>query len=421
MDPLVTTLGALLGLAVAITLIIKKVNPAYSLILGATIGGLVGGAGLVDTVNIMISGAQGIIPAVIRIMTAGVLSGVLIKTGAAATIAEKIIKIIGEKGALLALALSVMLLTAVGVFIDVAVITVAPIALATAKKVNLPYIAILLAMVGGGKSGNMMSPNPNTIATSENFGVELSSLMVANVVPAIVGLITTVILATYLAKKHKGTVIKVNEAEQEDEIKELPSFFGSIIGPVVTIGLLALRPAFDITVDPLIALPVGGVVGALCMGKIKHLNEYMAFGLSKMMPIVILFIGTGAIAGIIAQSGLQTDTIRLLELLNMPIFLLAPISGMLMSAATASTTAGAMIASATFSSTIIGAVSPLAGAAMVHTGATVLDHLPHGTFFHATGGSVHMDISQRLKVVPFESLVGLAMTIASTIIWGILS
>ena len=421
MDPLVTTLGALLGLAVAITLIIKKVNPAYSLILGATIGGLVGGAGLVDTVNIMISGAQGIIPAVIRIMTAGVLSGVLIKTGAAATIAEKIIKIIGEKGALLALALSVMLLTAVGVFIDVAVITVAPIALATAKKVNLPYIAILLAMVGGGKSGNMMSPNPNTIATSENFGVELSSLMIANVVPAIVGLITTVILATYLAKKHKGTVIKANEAEQEDEIKELPSFFGSIIGPVVTIGLLALRPAFDITVDPLIALPVGGVVGALCMGKIKHLNEYMAFGLSKMMPIVILFIGTGAIAGIIAQSGLQTDTIRLLELLNMPIFLLAPISGMLMSAATASTTAGAMIASATFSSTIIGAVSPLAGAAMVHTGATILDHLPHGTFFHATGGSVHMDISQRLKVVPFESLVGLAMTIASTIIWGILS
>ena len=39
-----TTLGAMIGLAIAIFLIIKKVQPAYSLILGALIGGLVGGA-----------------------------------------------------------------------------------------------------------------------------------------------------------------------------------------------------------------------------------------------------------------------------------------------------------------------------------------------------------------------------------------
>ena len=36
------TIGALLGLVVAIILIIKKVQPAYSLILGALIGGLIG-------------------------------------------------------------------------------------------------------------------------------------------------------------------------------------------------------------------------------------------------------------------------------------------------------------------------------------------------------------------------------------------
>ncbi len=33
-----TTIGALLGLAVAIILIIRKVHPAYSLILGAIVG-----------------------------------------------------------------------------------------------------------------------------------------------------------------------------------------------------------------------------------------------------------------------------------------------------------------------------------------------------------------------------------------------
>ena len=60
MDVQITTLGALLGLAVAIILIIKKVHPAYSLILGAVVGGLVGGAGLTGTVDVMMSGAKDI-------------------------------------------------------------------------------------------------------------------------------------------------------------------------------------------------------------------------------------------------------------------------------------------------------------------------------------------------------------------------
>lgn len=419
MDVQITTLGALLGLAVAIILIIKKIHPAYSLILGAVVGGLVGGAGLSGTVDVMISGAKDIMPAILRIVTSGVLAGVLIKTGAAAKIADQIIKTLGEKRALFALALSTMILTAVGVFVDVAVITVAPIALAISKKLGYAPMVILLAMIGGGKAGNIISPNPNTISAAENFGVDLSSLMAANIIPAIVGLIVTVILASMLAKKFKGTKIEIVKEEQDN--LELPSFFAAIIGPLVAILLLALRPIAGIAVDPLIALPVGGVIGALAMGKAKNLNEYITFGLSKMMPVAILLIGTGTVAGIIKASTLQQTTIGLLDAMNMPAFLLAPISGILMSAATASTTSGATIASATFGPAIMGVgVSPIAGAAMVHAGATVLDHLPHGSFFHATAGATNMSIGERLKLIPYESLVGLSMTIVSTIMWGIM-
>lgn len=419
MDVQITTLGALLGLAVAIILIIKKIHPAYSLILGALVGGLVGGAGLSGTVDVMIEGAKGIMPAILRIVTSGVLAGVLIKTGAAAKIADQIIKTLGEKRALFALALSTMILTSVGVFVDVAVITVAPIALAISKKLGYAPMVILLAMIGGGKAGNIISPNPNTISAAENFGVELSSLMMANIIPAIVGLIVTVILAKMLSKKIKG--IKIEEVKQKNDNIELPSFFAAIIGPLVAIILLALRPIAQIAIDPLIALPVGGVIGAIAMGKAKNLNEYITFGLSKMMPVAILLIGTGTVAGIIKASTLQVTTIGLLDAMNMPAFLLAPISGILMSAATASTTAGATIASATFSPAIIASgVSPLAGAAMVHSGATVLDHLPHGSFFHATAGATNMSIGDRLKLIPYECLVGLSMTVVSTVIWGII-
>ena len=419
MEAQITTIGALIGLFVAIILIIRKVQPAYSLILGALVGGLIGGASLQSTVDVMIGGAKDIMPAILRIVTSGVLAGVLIQTGAAAKIADQIIKTLGEKRALFALALSTLILTSVGVFVDVAVITVAPIALAVGKKLDYSKIVVLLAMVGGGKAGNIISPNPNTIAASENFGVELSSLMAANIIPAIVGLIVTVVLATLLAKKNKGEKIELNDSD--DNNQELPSFATAIIGPVVTIILLALRPIAGIAIDPLIALPVGGLVGVIAMGKFKQLNEYITFGLSKMMPVAVLLIGTGTIAGIIKASTLQATTISILDAFNIPEFMLASISGILMSAATASTTAGTTIASATFGPAIMAVgISPISGAAMVHAGATVLDHLPHGSFFHATAGSVNMTINDRLKLIPYESLIGLSMTIVSTIIWGII-
>lgn len=142
MEATFTTTGALIGLALAILLIIKKVHPAYSLILGALVGGLIGGGDLVTIVNTMVLGAQGMMSSILRILTSGILAGALIKTGSAEKIAESIIKKLGQQRAITALAIATMIICAVGVFIDIAVITVAPIALAIGKKLiflNLAY------------------------------------------------------------------------------------------------------------------------------------------------------------------------------------------------------------------------------------------------------------------------------------------
>ena len=65
MDYSFTTIGALIGMAVAIILIIKKVQPAYSLIFGALIGGVIGSGNLILTVDTMVSGAQSMISSVL--------------------------------------------------------------------------------------------------------------------------------------------------------------------------------------------------------------------------------------------------------------------------------------------------------------------------------------------------------------------
>ncbi|WP_427835404.1 GntP family permease [Actinobacillus pleuropneumoniae] len=413
----VTAIGAVVALSVAIVLILKKVPPAYGMLIGALVGGLIGGADLSQTVSLMIGGAQGITTAVMRILAAGVLAGVLIESGAASTIAETIVKKLGETRALLALVLSTMILTAVGVFVDVAVITVSPIALALAKRSDLSKPAILLAMIGGGKAGNIMSPNPNAIAASDAFHLPLTSVMAVGIIPAIFGIILTYFLAKRLI--NKGSKVADGEVAANNS-QNLPAFLPAIAAPLCAIILLALRPIADIKVDPLIALPLGGLVGALAMGKLKQVNQFATSGLLKMSPVAVMLLGTGALAGIIANSGLKDVLIEALTASGLPSYLLAPISGALMSLATASTTAGTVVASNVFSATLIElGVSALASAAMIHSGATVLDHMPHGSFFHATGGSVNMDIKERLKLIPYETAVGLIMAIVSTLVFGV--
>ncbi|EFX91139.1 putative ATP synthase F0, A subunit [Actinobacillus ureae ATCC 25976] len=413
----VTAVGAVVALSVAIVLILKKVPPAYGMLIGALVGGLIGGADLSQTVSLMIGGAQGITTAVMRILAAGVLAGVLIESGAASTIAETIVKKLGETRALLALVLSTMILTAVGVFVDVAVITVSPIALALAKRGDLSKPAILLAMIGGGKAGNIMSPNPNAIAASDAFHLPLTSVMAAGILPAIFGIILTYFLAKRLI--NKGSKVADNEVSANN-LQNLPAFLPAITAPLCAIILLALRPIADIKIDPLIALPFGGLVGALAMGKLKQVNQFATSGLLKMSPVAVMLLGTGALAGIIANSGLKDVLIEALTASGLPSYLLAPISGALMSLATASTTAGTVVASNVFSATLIElGVSALAGAAMIHAGATVFDHMPHGSFFHATGGSVNMEMKERLKLIPYETAVGLIMTLVSTLVFGV--
>lgn len=417
MDYSFTTIGALIGMAVAIILIIKKVQPAYSLILGALIGGVIGSGNLILTVDTMVSGAQSMISSVLRIMTSGILAGTLIKTGAAEKIAEVIVQKLGEKRALIAVAAATMVICAVGVFVDISVITVAPIALAIGKKAGYNKASLLLAMIGGGKAGNIISPNPNTIAVSEAFQVDLTSLMIKNIIPAVCALIVTVIIATILSKK-AGTMVSDQDLEKHADNKKLPTFIQAFAGPLTVIILLALRPIFSIVIDPLIALSLGGLVCAIACGSLVQFREFAEFGLSKVAGVSILLIGTGTIAGIIKASALQYDVISLLEMMKMPAFILAPIAGILMAGATASTTAGATIASQTFAQTLLNAGIPaISAGAMIHAGATVIDSLPHGSFFHATGGSVGMNIKERMKLIPFEACIGLTSTIVAVIVY----
>ncbi|EQC58877.1 gluconate:proton symporter [Limosilactobacillus fermentum MTCC 8711] len=422
--------GALIGLALAIYLILKKLNPVYSLMLGAIIGALLGGASLTGTIDILVKGEQSVMGTVLRVLAAGMLAGVMMESGAAETLARTIVDKLGDRMAILSLALATMVITAVGVFIPVAVLIVALIALEVGRRMHISKLALLVALSGGGKAGNIISPNANTIAAAKVFGLELSQVMIANFIPAVVALIVTVIVARLLVKKGDA----VMEADLGDMVDSdtgnLPTLGQAVVTPILAIVLLLLNPIGQVAhltlltkvnLDATYVLPFAAIVGALVMKKGRELRDYARVGMTRMTDVVLILIGAGAIGATITSSNLPQLLIKGVEASHMPGVLLAPISGILMAAATASTSTGVILATGSFAKAILGfGVAPLAAAAMVHTGAIVIDQLPQGNYFHVTANAMHMDLRQRSQGILYEAMVGGSAMLTATILYGFL-
>ena len=99
--------------------------------------------------------------------------------------------------------------------------------------------------------------------------------MMAGIIPAIFGLILTYFLAKRL--RNKGSRVS-SQRGCRSRNTESTLILTALVAPLVAIFLLALRPLADIKVDPLIALPLGGLIGALCMGKLRQANNYAISG-----------------------------------------------------------------------------------------------------------------------------------------------
>lgn len=437
--------AALIGLALAIVLILMKLNPTYSLLLGTVIGCLIGGAGFTGTVTIVVQGGQSVMGTIIRVLAAGVLAGVMMESGAATQIARTIVSKFGEKLAIFSLAFATMIICAVGVFIPVAVLIVAPIAIEVGSRLGISKLALLIALSGGGKAGNIISPNPNTIAAASGFSSKLvtiqpSQVMVGSLLPALCGLIMAVFLATLMKKR--GTIVQMSDLQEKtgkggtsqagssqssDSAERLPSIGTSLVAPIVAVVLLLINPVGSLLhisllekfqVDAMYILPFAALVGMVAMGQAKHVLAYTKAGLGRMVDVVLILIGAGAIGALITNSNLPQQIVWLINHMGVPGTLLAPIAGILMAAATASTSTGVILGSQAFGGSILSfGTSRLAAAITMQAGATVIDGLPQGNYFHVTGNAMNMDLKERMSVVPFEALVGLTMTIVATLMY----
>ncbi|MCL2579950.1 MAG: GntP family permease [Oscillospiraceae bacterium] len=425
----ISILGVVLALAISIFLIIRKMNPALAMFTGVFVGALAGGANLHQVMDIVVLGGRQVVGVNIRIIAGGFLAGVLIETGSAETIARAIVKGLGERLAILAIALSAAIVVGVGVFIPVGMLIVAPIALSVAYKSNISKYAAILAISGGGKAGNIVSPNANTFAAANAFDLPLSEVMIGGAIPGLVALTVTVILCTLV--KRKNFQVVAEDIEGADDSSTLPSLGKASVAPAIVIGLLILNPIGDILgigaissatlpMDPFYVLPIGSVIGLLVMGKGRQIAEIAQKGAIRMAPVVLMLFGAGAIGGLITTSAFPSMMENTLYQLGIPVAFLAPLSSTIFSSAAGSHSAGVIVGGGAFAETILHAGVPaMAGAVMLHTGGGFIDTMPHNNIFLASQQGMKCTMAERIKVVPLEAIVGGMMTLTSVVLYMI--
>jgi GntP family gluconate:H+ symporter len=420
--------GVIVGIALAIILIIKKLNPVMSLFLGAVVGAIVGGSPLFEVLrHVIISGTATMMPVVVRILAAGVMVGVLIESGSAEVIAATIVKKLGAKRAVLAITLSCMVLTAVGIFNTISIVMLSPLAISVARRTGITKMSMLLALSGGSKAGNIISPNPNAVAAAEAYGLHLSEVMIGGFIPALFGLTATVIIAGLIKKK--GPLATDADVTETDS-SQMPSFRRAIAAPAIAISLLVISPIgyllgieflSNLQVDAFFILPVAAIIGSLILGKGKKIKDFANSGVQRMIPVAMLLVGAGTVGGLITHSEVPDMLAYAIVNVGMPPMLLAPISTIVMAAAVSSAVTGLILGATAFADTIVAfGVAPVAGAVMQHAGCMVIDVMPHGNIFLASKESMRMATSERIKLIPYEAAIGFIQMLAATIMYGII-
>ena len=323
---------AILALSIAIILfciLVLKLNPAISLILGAIFIGLTSNIGAVTTVNKIASGFGNLMGGIGLSVGFGVILGQLMSdSGAAKVIAQTLIKASSKRFALYALGLTGFILS-IPVFYDVTFVILAPLAFAVSKQINKPiHYTIGVMIIGAGAAHTLVPPTPNPLAAADilKFDIGIMSL-----VGLIIGLITS--LATmriYIFLMDKGFWNKEKDelgienyhTQNENSVSEenMPSFIASLIPivlPVILILMSTIIGIFVDTVPPIITFFSHKII-ALLMGVLsayiissksmtKTQMDNSATEALKSCGIVLLITGAGGSFGeVINATGIST-------------------------------------------------------------------------------------------------------------------
>lgn len=332
-----------LSIAVIMLLIIVlKVNPAISLVLGAILLGIMSGQTLMDTINAINTGFGNMLGSIGLPIGFGIILGQLLSDcGGANVIADKLVTVFPEKYALYAIALAGFILS-IPVFFDVTFVILIPIGIALMKKLNksLPYIVGCITL-GAGTAHSLVPPTPNPLAaaSAEYFNFDLGIMILTGIIIGIFVILFGVTIYVKILDSGLWNVER-DETGEGPSVAEMaapqnpPTFFWSMVPIVLPVVLIIANTLCDTMMGeaPAIIAFLGSKTMSLLCGALaaflictKALSleaaEKSASESLKSAGIVFLITGAGgALSAVISLAGINDAIVRLIGGLSSNVF-----------------------------------------------------------------------------------------------------
>ncbi len=250
----------ILGIGIAIVLgliIVFKVNAFIALISAAMVVSLLSvvllGQGSVEgaigRVATSFGGSAGGIGIVIAL--AAVIGKCMLDSGAADRIVRAFLRLLGEKGAPVALMGSGFVL-AVPVFFDTVFYLLVPLARSLYRKTNRNYLLYLMAIgAGGAITHTLVPPTPGPLMMASNLGFDVGWMIMIGTLVALPAAIVGVIWAKMTDSMMNVPMRQVGSEPEPDPLKdeELPSLFMSLLPVLLPVVLIATNTVLTTIAD----------------------------------------------------------------------------------------------------------------------------------------------------------------------------
>ena len=356
---------ALLWLLVSVILIIIltgrfKVN-AFLVLIGVAFGyGLVIGMPALEVVKGVKNGFGGTLTSIGIVIVAGTIMGTILeKTGAALSMTDAILKLVGKKRAPLAMNIAGYVVS-IPVFCDSGYVILNPLNKALAKESGTSMAVMAVALATGlYATHTMVPPTPGPIAAAGALSADLGKVIFLGLIAAIPASLSGLLWATKVAKKYN---IEPDVHESYSDIVKkfgkLPNTFLSFLPIVLPIVLILLKSVaefpskpfgggnlqqfFSFIGDPVTALILGVLFSLLLVkqgGMKDALDGWMGQGIKDSAIILVITAAGGSFGQIIKGSPI-VDFIKVnMSGLNLGIFLPFIIAAALKTAQGSSTVA----------------------------------------------------------------------------------
>lgn len=324
-------IGAVLVMVISISKF--DMHPFLALTVVAIAVGILWGMKPIKVVDTIKEGFGSILASIGIVILCGTIIGTILeKSGAALTMANFILKLVGVKNS--AAAIGIMgYVTGIPVFCDSGFVVLSPISRALADQSNTSLAVMATALSGGLYATHcLVPPTPGPIAMAGTLGADLGLTIIIGILVSIPGVIVALLYAKKVSSK-----IQI-PANSEHTIEELEKIYGSLPGtlhsfspillPIILIALasFALFPShpfglgsiYEILVfigNPVIALMIGVFLSMTLIPKKERSNtlKWVTQGVTDSAGIIAITAAGGAFGAILKLLPIADSTTGLLS------------------------------------------------------------------------------------------------------------